>query len=248
MKTSNKLLIAVATLLIMAAVVNALTLKQQFNAAVTTGLVELRDFPVERFNRIELSGTAPQQIGGRLRVAVKRADRFNVTYTAFDFVRIDEENETLKIGIDYDKEFDSSVKRIPQIIIECPHLEAFTAKGTPLDSLDLSPATHEATKRYIQKSEVAIAGFQGTGLRIAASDGMEVILDALKVDSLTVSADHAAAVTMRQNALGHAILTVGDDATITLDRSQISTLTTDIAEKGQFIVTGTQLTAHGKHH
>lgn len=246
MKTSNKLLVAVVLLLVMAAVVNALTLKSRFNTMMADAPAELRDFPIKPFNTIELSGTAPR--GDRLQVTVKHADRFNVQYTALDFMHVDQVGETLKITVDHPKGYEADIRRTPEIIIECPELVAMSAIGTPLDSLDLPADAHLATRRYYQKSQVTIVGFHGGGLHLAATDGMEVTLDGLTLDTLTAGAARAGAVEIQRNKLGYASLTVGDDATITLDHTQIGTVSTEVTEKGQFIVKGTQLTAHGKHH
>lgn len=248
MKTSNKLLAAAVLLLITAAVVNALTLKSRFHAMMAVSPAELRDFPVASFHTVELSGTAPRSIGKRLHVTVKYAERVNVRYTALDFIRMELVGETLKINVDHVKGYETDIKRQPEIIIECPDLIALTAIGIPLDSLDLPADAHALTRRYYQKSQVTIAGFRGAGLRVSAADGMEVVLDGLAVDSLIARADRAGMVEIRQNELKHASLTVGDEATITLDHTQIGTMSTDVADKGQFIVKGTQLTAHGEHH
>ena len=245
MKTSNKLLVAVAVLLTAAAVANAWALKHKFNNLVASGTAELRDFPVERFHSINLSGTAPQRTGG-LRVTVKKGDRFSVSYTAMDFIHIDQEGDTLTISVDPKASSDGDVRRVPEIMIECPELFAVTAIGTPLDSMTMPPGTNEATRRYYQRSEVSIAGFLGPKMDLVASNGMEVMLDGLKVDSLTAMAHHAAKVTIRQNALGHAALNVDNDANVSIEHSQIGTLDTEVAETGQFNVTSTKLSTHGK--
>ena len=123
-----------------------------------------------------------------------------------------------------------------------------SAMGTPLDSIDLPADAHILTRRHYQKSEVTVVGFRGAGLDVFAAEGMEVILDSLSIDSLTAQAGRAGKVDVRRNDLGHATITVGDDATITLDHTQIGTVSTAVAEKGQFIVKGTKLTAHGEYH
>lgn len=248
MKTSNKLLVAVVLLLVMAAVVNALTLKGRFNTMMADTPAELRDFPIKHFNTIELSGTAPRSIGEGLHLTVKRADRFNVRYTALDFIHFDQVGDTLKITIDHPKGYEADIRRTPEIIIECPQLVAMSAIGTPLDSLDLPADAHLATRRHYQKSQVTIVGFHGGGLHLAAADGMEVTLDGLSLDTLTARAARTGAVEIQRNKLGYASLTVGDDATITLEQTQIGTVSTEVTGKGQLIVKGTQLTAHGKHH
>ena len=248
MKTSNKLLVAVVLLLVMAAVVNALTLKSRFNTMMADTPAELQGFSIKHFNTIELSGTAPRGIGKRLHVTVKHADRFNVRYTALDFIHFNQAGETLKITVDHPKGYEADIRRTPEIIIECPELVAITAMGTPLDSIDLPADAHILTRRHYQKSEVTVVGFRGAGLDVFAAEGMEVILDSLSIDSLTAQAGRAGKVDVRRNDLGHATITVGDDATITLDHTQIGTVFTTVAEKGQFIVKGTKLTAHGEHH
>src|SRR5690606_39323335 len=144
MKTSNKLLVAVAVLLATAAVANALALKSRLTAMMAAAPAELRDFPVAHFKRIDLSGTPPTNIGGRLRVTVKQAEHFDVKYTRMDFIHLQQLGETLKITVDHTIGYDTDVKQVPELIIECPALEAFTAIGTSLDSLDLPQGTNEA--------------------------------------------------------------------------------------------------------
>lgn len=248
MKTSNKLLAAAVLLLVTAAVVNALTLKSRFAEMVSSKATRFTEFPMASFNTVEISGTAPRNIGKRLHVTVKYAERVNVRYTALDFIRMELVGETLKINVDHVKDYETDIKRQPEIIIECPDLIALTAIGIPLDSLDLPADAHVITRRYYQKSQVTIEGFRGAGLNVLAVDGMEVVLDGLTVDSLIARADRAGVVEIRGNELGHASLTVGDEATITLDHTQIGAVSTDVADKGQFIVKGAQLTAHGAHH
>src|SRR5690606_42051837 len=99
-----------------------------------------------------------------------------------------------------------------------------------------------------QKRQVTSGGFHTSRMNVVASDGMAVTLDGLEVDSLITKADRASTVLIKRNVLGHVALRAGDEATITLDHSQIGTIATEVAEKGQFIVIGTQLSAHGKHH
>ena len=241
-------MVAAVLLLVTAAVVNALTLRNRFNAMMAITPTELRDFPASSFNTIELSGTAPRSIGKRLHVIVKYAERVNVRYTALDFIGMELVGETLKINVDHVKDYETDIKRQPEIIIECPDLVALTAIGIPLDSLDLPADTHVATRRYYQKSRVTIEGFRCEGLSILAANGMEVVLDGLTIDSLIAKADRAAMVEIHRNALAHASLVVGNEATITLDHTQISSVSTEVAEKGQFIVKGSKLTAHGEHH
>src|SRR5690606_41634030 len=66
------------------------------------------------FNTIELSGTAPRGIGKRLHVTVKHADRFNVRYTALDFIHVDQVGETLKITIDHPKGYETDIRQTPR--------------------------------------------------------------------------------------------------------------------------------------
>jgi len=127
-------------------------------------------------------------------------------------------------------------------------MDAMWAIRTRRASLDQPADAHLATRRHYQKSEETIGGFNGGGLHLTAADGIEVTLDGVTLDTLTAKAARAGAVENQRNKLGYASLTVGDDATITLDHAQIGTVATEVTEKGQFIVKGTQLTAHGKHH
>ncbi|MEC3882059.1 hypothetical protein [Parapedobacter sp. 10938] len=242
MKTSSKLLAVAVLLLVTAAIVNALTLKSRFKAMRMHTSVRLAEFPVTDFRSIELSGSAPQ--GMALQIIVKRADRFAVRYTKYlGFIHVAQVGSTLKVTIDHHKKYEGNMRIRPEIIIECPELVAITAAGTPLDSLDLPEGTHVFTRLHHQKGFVTIEGFSATAMDVFAADGMEVTLDSLAIDSLTARTDRAGMVHIQRNALGHADLTVGNGTTITLDHTQIGTVTTDVAEKGQFIVKGTQLTA-----
>lgn len=241
MKTSNKLLVAAVLLLVTAAVVNALTLKSRFAEMVSSRATWVAEFPAASFNTVELSGTAPRGLGNQLQVTVRYAEQVNVSYTALDFIRVKQEGKTLKIIVDHPKGYDVHVRRKPEIIIECPDLIALTAIGTPLDSIDLPPDAHVLTRRHFQKSQVAIVGFRGAAMDVFAAEGMEVTLDSLAVDSLTARAERYGTVEIYRNELGHASLTVGDDAKMTLDQVQIGTVSTAVAKSGQFIVNGTQL-------
>lgn len=246
MKTSNKLLVVAALLLVTAAMVNALTLKSRFDAIIAGAPVELRDFAAESFNVIELSGTAPRGMG--LHVSVRYADRINVQYTELDFVRVEQVGETLKVTIDHPSGYETDIRRKPEIIIECPELVALTAIGTPLDDLDLPADAYAATQQFYRRSSVAVKGFRSKGMHVTAANGMEVTLVDMTVDSLDATVDYKGLLEIRRNKLSHATLTVGDEATVTLDDTQVGTMLTNVAEQGQLILKGAQLTAHGKHH
>ncbi|MFB2118965.1 hypothetical protein [Parapedobacter sp. 2B3] len=247
MKTSNKLLVAAVLLLVTVAIVNALTLKSRFTVVLAHDRPEVRSFPAERFNIIEITGTAPRGNTGYqpLLVTVKRADSMYVTYSKMDFIRVEQVDDTLKVTVEHPKGYDGNVLVRPLIVIECPELIAINAIGTPLDSLNLPEDTHVLTRLHYQKSEVTVAGFDGMAMDVFAAEGMEITLDSLAVDSLSARAERAGTVQIRRNTLGHADLTVGDGATITLLHTQIGTVATAVAEKGQFIVKGTQLKALG---
>ncbi|HWK59523.1 MAG TPA: hypothetical protein VNQ80_19430 [Parapedobacter sp.] len=240
MKTSNKLLVAAVLLLVTVAVVNALTLKSQLAKMLSSKTTRFTEFPAASFNTIELSGTAP--VGLVSRIIVKQADRFAVQYSNYrDFIHVAQDGEVLKVTIDHEKGYDGPPHVVLEIVIECPDLIGLTAIGTPLDSIDLPPNAHVLTRRHYQKSLVAVVGFRGAGMDIFAAEGMEVTLDSLAVDSLTARAERYGTVEIHRNELGYASLTVGDDATMTLDHAQIGMVSTAVAKSGQFIVKGTQL-------
>lgn len=244
MKTSNKLLAAVSLLLITAAVVNALTLKNRFNAMVAGTPALHRDFHATDFNSVELSGTAPRGLGAY--VSVKRADRGAVRYTGFDFIHIEQEGTTLKITIDHPSGYNVDIRTRPEIVIECPELIAFTAAGTPLDSLDLPTGAHLSTKQFYRRSQVDIQDFRGSRLRVAAANGMEVTLRNTVMDSLMAAVDRAGKLEIQQNELAHIILDVRDEGMATLDQTQVRTMSTKVADNGQLILKGNQsITAHG---
>ena len=244
MKTSNKLLVVGAVLLVTAAVINAFALKSRF-ATMTAGTsATLRDFHAEGFDAVELSGTAPRGMG--LRVTVKRAGHLAVRYTDLDFIHIWQLGTTLKITVDHPKGYTTDIRKRPEIIIECPELIALTAIGTPLDSLDLPADAYAITRQFYRKSSVNIQDFRGDRLRLMAANGMEVTLGNSTIDTLMAVVNPAGKLEIGQNELGHAILKVGDEGTVTLDRAQIGTMSTDVAKKGQLILKGSQLTVHGK--
>lgn len=244
MKTSNKLLVAGAVLLVTAAVVNALTLKNRFDTMIADTPAVLLDFPAAAFTAVELSGTAPRGMG--LHVVVKRAERINVRYTDMGYIHIGQDGTTLKVTIDHPKGFTDEIRKKPEIIIECPELIAIAAIGTPLDSLDLPSDAHALTRQVYRTSTVNIQNFREKGFRITAANGMEVRINDSKIDSLIAIVDREGKLEIRQNELAHAALNVGDEGAVTLNQTQIGTMSTNIAEKGQLIVKGIQLiTAHG---
>jgi len=244
MKTSNKLVIAGIGLLMVVVVVNAFALRNRFAAMAADTQAALRNFTVTGFDRVELVGTAPRAMG--LHVNVTRADRPTVHYSNRDFIHIEQTGTTLKIKVDHPKKYETDVRQTPTIHIECPGLIAFTAIGTQLDSLDLPEKTYPLMQQMYRRSTVNIRDFALNQLKVTAENGMEVTLDHMKIDSLSAIADRTGKVELRQSELAHANLNVGDESTVMLDQTQVGTLSTDIAEKGELTIKGNQLmTAHG---
>lgn len=220
MKTSNKLLVAGAVLLVTAAVVNAFTLKSRFDAMIAGTPATLLDFPAAAFTAVELSGTAPRGMG--LHMVVKRADRINVRYTDMGYIHVGQDGTTLKITVDHPKGFTDEIRKKPEIIIECPELMAITAIGTPLDSLDLPSDAHVLTRQVYRTSTVSIRDFRGDRLRLTASNGMEVTMHDAVIDSLTAVVDRTGKLEIRQNELAHATLNVGDEGTVHLIKCRLA--------------------------
>ena len=246
MKTSNKLLATAIVVLIAAAVVNAFTLKAKFTTMHRTSAV-MRDFQAQGFHAVVIMGTAPR--GMNVQVTLKRADSTTVRYTDFDFIHVEQDGTTLKIRVDHPTGYEANVRKIPEIVIECPDLIALTAIGTPLDSLDLLPGSHAITQQFYRKSTVNAHGFYGKNLSVTASNGMEVTLSHTQLDSLKAVADHGAKLVIRENVLAHADLEAGKAGSITLEQPQIGTLRTRVALDGELVMKGTDFNlAHGKHH
>jgi len=247
MKASSKLLIVIATAMVVVAIAQALLVRAEFSK-ISGQQQPLETFSMDTITQIEVVGTAPK--GNHIQVSLRRGDEIGVEYTPASFIRMENDGTKLKIYIDHFGTYANQIKRQPTIAITCPHLESFSMVGTPLDSLDLPDDAHVMTRHYYSKSTVNIDGYTMDKLTLYAANGAEVKLRNAKIDSLDGEAHATGTLDIRDNILGDAFLKVSKLGRIEVSNPRIGTLRTHVDPEGELLLKGMDLVIekNGKHH
>jgi len=237
MKTSIKILVAAACLVLVALVYYDLKVNDAYRAGSYKdpyGLFKPINF--ENFDEIDLSAATAANI-------VVQQGPFNIKMdpTAAGFLKLSQTAHTLHIDAAFPANF-----YIPRaaysLIITCPHLLKFTSDAKYTS--DGNPVTDTMASEDFRWRPTFIEGFKADSMSIAEQHASFIILKDNSIKSLKVTMglgdkSRSDMVIANDNQIGNADIDILNKSQLRLECTQIQNLSYRLADSARLIVTGT---------